>query len=80
MATESLTGRQKQVATLLAEGLSAAQIADQLGIGVGTVEQHRMLAYRTLGINDIVSLVKLALARGWVQNPYARGRPRKIRD
>jgi DNA-binding CsgD family transcriptional regulator len=72
-----LTDRQREVVTLLAEGLSAQEIAERLGVGAGTVEQHRYMAYQRLGISSIVDLVKLALARGWVRNPYARGRPRK---
>lgn len=74
-----LTERQKAVVTGLADGKTAKQIAEELGIGVGTVEQHRHMAYKALGINSIVELVKIALARGWIRNPYAKGRPRKER-
>lgn len=75
-----LTDRQREVVTLLAEGLSAPEVAERLGVGTGTVEQHRMLAYKALGISSIVELVKLALARGWIRNPYAKGRPRKAQE
>lgn len=74
-----LTDRQKKVLTLLAEGKSAAEVAEELGVGVGTIKQHRFLGYRAIGVHDIVDLVKYALAKGWVQNPYQRGRPRKAR-
>jgi DNA-binding NarL/FixJ family response regulator len=74
-----ITERQKQVITGLAEGKSAREVAEDLGVGVGTVEQHRHLAYKALGIRSIVDLVKYALAQGWVRNPYQRGRPRKAR-
>lgn len=74
-----LTERQKAVVTGLADGKTAKQIAEELGIGVGTVEQHRHMAYKALGINSIVDMVKYALAQGWVRNQYQRGRPRKAR-
>lgn len=75
-----LTERQKQVVIGLASGKTAGEIAKEMGVGVGTVEQHRHLAYRALGVHGIVELVMYALAQGWIRNPYQRGRPRKPRE
>lgn len=46
-----LTGRETDVAVLLAEGLSSKEIARRLDIGEGTVRTHRKHLYRKLGVS-----------------------------
>ena len=45
-----LSPRQTQVLELLARGLSSKEIANRLGLGVGTVKAHRISLYRKLGV------------------------------
>jgi len=44
-AKRNLTPRQKEIAQLLLHGASIESIAEDLGIGVGTVETHKRSIY-----------------------------------
>lgn len=57
---ESLTEREREVAELAAEGLTAREIGERLFIGKRTVETHLARAYAKLGVGS-----KLELARRW---------------
>jgi LuxR family maltose regulon positive regulatory protein len=46
-----LTNREKEVMDLVCDGLTAAQIADQLFISHSTVKKHMASAYQKLGVN-----------------------------
>jgi DNA-binding CsgD family transcriptional regulator len=48
---ERLTDRERQVATLLARGMTYKQIRLELGISEGTVQSHVARIYRKLGVN-----------------------------
>ncbi len=54
-----LTRRQREIATLAAQGLSNRAIADRMGIGVRTVESHLEAAYRRLGVTNRAGLSDL---------------------
>lgn len=54
-----LTAREREVANHLAHGSTAAEVADELGISVKTVEAHRGNMYRKLGIRNVVELTRL---------------------
>ena len=60
----NLTDREREVLVLIAEGHINKQIADQLGIGVRTIETHRERIMRKLDIHTIAGLTKFAVARG----------------
>lgn len=64
---DGLTARQRQVLTLIAEGLSNQEIAEGLDISVRTVERHRENIMRRLNLHTRVELVKYALRKGLVQ-------------
>jgi DNA-binding NarL/FixJ family response regulator len=51
-----LTARQRQVARLVAEGLTNAQIAARLHLSERTVENHVFNALSALGLNNRVQL------------------------
>ena len=53
---ESLTPRERQVATLAAEGLSNREIAKTLVVTVKTVEYHLKHSYRKLGVTSRLGL------------------------
>ncbi|MGD9030588.1 MAG: LuxR C-terminal-related transcriptional regulator, partial [Anaerolineae bacterium] len=64
---DGLTARQREVLTLIAEGLTNQQIADGLGISIRTVERHRENIVKRLNLHSRVELVKYALRKGLVQ-------------
>ncbi|MBM7439835.1 response regulator transcription factor [Streptomyces sp. HB132] len=61
---DSLTGSQLRVLTLVAAGLTNAEIAEQLGIAVGTVKSHVNALLRKLGLRDRVHATILAYDLG----------------
>jgi DNA-binding NarL/FixJ family response regulator len=56
-----LTPRQREVLTLIAEGLSTKDIARALNISGKTVETHRAQLMERLDIHDVASLVRYAI-------------------
>ena len=60
----SLTARQREILQLLAEGLSAKEIATQLAISARTVEFHKYQMMETLEIHSTAELVHYALKHG----------------
>ncbi len=63
---DRLTGRQREVVQLIAEGKSTKEIAFMLGVSVKTVEAHRAQVMKKLQIRDIASLVRYAIRTGLV--------------
>lgn len=64
---EALTGRERQVLQLAAEGHTNAVIAERLKISRRTVETHRGNLSRKLGLRSQSDLVRYALQRGIVR-------------
>jgi DNA-binding NarL/FixJ family response regulator len=62
-----LTDHQIHIVTLLACGKSSKQVAGDLELSVKTVETHRTLIYRALGIHHIAELTLYAVRAGWVR-------------
>lgn len=65
-ATGDLTPREQEVLTLIAQGLSNNEIADQLVISAKTVDRHRENIMRKLNLHNRVDLVKYALRKGLI--------------
>jgi DNA-binding NarL/FixJ family response regulator len=63
----SLSGREREVLRLLAEGLSAKEAAARLGIAPKTCEAHRTSLMRKLGVRKATELVRIALRYGLVE-------------
>jgi len=59
--TDALTGREREIAQLLAEGKSNKQIATLLDISLKTVESHRAAIMRKLDAHSIVDIVRYAV-------------------
>ena len=66
---DGLSPREVDVLRLVALGYTNQQIADELCIGVSTVETHRTRIMEKLDLRGRAQLVRYALARGLVKNP-----------
>jgi len=62
--TVVLTTREREVLTLLAEGLANKEVARKLGISVRTAETHREHVSHKLNIMTIAGLTKYAIQHG----------------
>ncbi len=63
---QSLTVRQREILVLLAEGRSAKEIAQALGISARTVEFHKYQMMETLGLHHSAELIHFAIKHGIV--------------
>ncbi|HEX5336898.1 MAG TPA: response regulator transcription factor [Gallionella sp.] len=59
-----LGNRERQVLQLVAEGLTSAMIAEQLGIASSTVEVHRRNIMRKLNLHNVADLTRYAINSG----------------
>ena len=62
-----LSGREREVLHLIAEGLSAKEIAVRLGISTKTVEAHRTSLMRKLEVRKATELVRYAVRHGLIE-------------
>jgi DNA-binding CsgD family transcriptional regulator len=60
----SLTGTERTVSELVAQGLTNQQVADQMFISVHTVAFHLRQVFRKLAISSRVELARIAVAEG----------------
>jgi DNA-binding NarL/FixJ family response regulator len=67
LPADPLSGRERQVLQLIAEGKRTREIADLLGVSVKTAESHRTHITKKLGISQTAGLVRYALQRGLSQ-------------
>ena len=58
---DRLTGREREIVQLLAEGKSSKEVAVALGISVKTAETHRANIMRKLEIHSVSELVRYAI-------------------
>lgn len=65
---EVLTGREREVLKLIAEGYSNQEIADTLTLSVKTVETHKARIQEKLGVRGRAELVRYAMKRGLLGN------------
>src|SRR5262245_41406345 len=63
---ERLTGRQREVLQLVADGSTTKEIARKLGISARTVEAHRSQLMEALDLHDVAGLVRYAIRTGLV--------------
>lgn len=61
-----LTGRERQIYQLLAEGNSNKEIANRLGLSLHTVETHRWRLMEKMDLHSTAELVLSAVRRGMV--------------
>jgi DNA-binding NarL/FixJ family response regulator len=67
LASDPLSGRERQVLQLVGEGKSTKDVAVHLGISVKTAESHRARLMKKLDIHETASLVRYAIRRGLIQ-------------
>ena len=63
-----LTGRQRQLLQMIAEGYSTKETAFRLGLSIKTVESHRTQIMERLGIHDVAGLVRYAIRNGLISS------------
>jgi DNA-binding NarL/FixJ family response regulator len=63
---DSISGREREVLKLIAEGLNTKAIAYKLDISIKTVETHRTHIMKKLHIFNVAELTKLAIKEGLV--------------
>lgn len=63
---DELTPREQEVLILIAEGLTNAEIGEQLVISTKTVDRHRENIMRKLNLHSRIDLVKYAIKRGMI--------------
>ncbi len=62
-----LTPRELEVLTLVAEGHTNQEIANQLMLSIKTVQAHRANVMEKLGLRDVTHLVRFALRHGLIE-------------
>jgi PAS domain S-box-containing protein len=63
----SLTGRERQVLVLIAQGNSTKETASQLGISYKTADSHRSRILEKLGVHETASMVRYAIRAGLIE-------------
>jgi DNA-binding NarL/FixJ family response regulator len=64
VAREELTGTERDILRLVADGRSNAEAAAQLGLSIRTVETYRIRLMRKLDLDNLAALVKFAIRHG----------------
>ncbi len=66
-ALDGLTEREREVLTLIAEGLTNQAIASRLFISIKTVQTHRAHILEKLNLHDRTELVRYAIRKGLIK-------------
>jgi DNA-binding CsgD family transcriptional regulator len=64
---EILSKREKEVLTLVAQGMTSPEIGEKLGISPKTVSRHRERIMKKLDTSNVADLVKFAIRTGLVE-------------
>ncbi len=64
---DGLTEREREILTLIAQGLSNQHIAEKLYISIKTVQTHRAHILEKLGLHDRTELVRYAIRKGLIE-------------
>jgi DNA-binding NarL/FixJ family response regulator len=64
---QTLTGREREIVQLLAEGQSSKDVAVALGISFKTAETHRSNIMRKLGMHSVSELVRFAVKHHMIE-------------
>jgi len=66
-SSDPLSGRERQVLQLVAEGNTTKKVASLLGLSVKTAESHRTRIMEKLDIHETAGLVRYAIRQGIIQ-------------
>ena len=69
---ERLSGREREVLKLLADGLTMKEIATRLLLSVKTVDAHKTNMMRKLDLHDRTEVIKYAIQRKLIRLPSVR--------
>jgi two-component system, NarL family, response regulator NreC len=69
---ERLSGREREVLKLLADGLTLKEIAERLVLSVKTVDAHKTNLMRKLDLHDRSDLIKYAIQRKLIRLPSVK--------
>jgi two-component system, NarL family, response regulator NreC len=72
---ERLSGREREVLKLLADGLTLKEIATRLVLSVKTVDNHKTNMMRKLNLHDRIEVIKYAIQRKVIRIPSAEAEP-----
>jgi DNA-binding NarL/FixJ family response regulator len=64
---ERLSGREREVLKLLADGLTLKEIATRLVLSVKTVDNHKTNMMRKLNLHDRIEVIKYAIQRNLIR-------------
>ncbi len=64
---DGLTDREKEILTLIAQGLNNHAIADKLFVSIKTVQTHRAHILEKLHLHDRTELVRYAIRKGLIE-------------
>ncbi len=71
-----LSGREREILQLIAEGNTNKEIASLLGLSVKTIENHRTRIMEKLEIHNVAGLTRYAISRGITTATARPARPR----
>jgi DNA-binding CsgD family transcriptional regulator len=54
-----LSPRQKEIAALVAQGMTEREIAQRLGLAIQTIKNHKQVLYAKLGARNAAEMVTL---------------------
>ena len=75
--TDPLTPREREVLSLIAQGLTNSMISARLTLSLNTVKTHRLRIYQKLHLDNRAELVAYAMRRGLLNSsPNSRNHPR----
>jgi DNA-binding NarL/FixJ family response regulator len=66
---DDLTARERQVLTLMAQGLTSKEIAQDLSLSVNTIDNHRSRLLSKLGVSNTAAAIRLATRQGLIAHP-----------
>ena len=68
-----LTKRERQILSMIADGVGNKEIAEQLGKSIRTIETHRFNIMKKLKVNNVVELLKKVEEDGGLKRSLDRG-------
>ena len=61
----NLTTRQHEILMLISDEFTTEEIANKLGLAIGTVEVHRKALFKKMGAKNVAGLMKKACMAGY---------------